>query len=76
MWPLADGTGALNYKLPVNSPTQVVNMITKLFTEFDDIVDRHGAVKVETIGDGESFLPCSRVCSYGIMRNFPQLISW
>ena len=37
-------------------------MLNKLFTAFDDLVDKHGVYKVETIGDG-AWLPLASVQS-------------
>ena len=30
-----------------------VKMLNQLFTAFDNLVDKHGVYKVETIGDGD-----------------------
>ena len=32
---------------------ELFEMLNALYTAFDDLVDRHGVHKVDTIGDGE-----------------------
>ena len=43
--------------------TDVIHMLNELFTAFDELVDKHGCYKVETIGDAAS--PRSRGSPWG-----------
>ena len=33
------------------SPTELIEMLNRLFSAFDELADRHGLEKIKTIGD-------------------------
>ena len=41
---------------------ELFEMLNALYTAFDDLVDRHGVHKVDTIGDGEGDRESQRQC--------------